>query len=183
MSRLTYIDPETATGEAAELLGAVKSKLGRVPNLLKVLANAPSVLKTYLSFADTVHTGSFGPKTREALALVIADANGCDYCASAHTAIAGSLKVDSNEIALTLQGRSQDPKLEALLVFARRVVDTRGFVTDADLAAVRDAGYGDQDILEVIGQVVANTLTNYVNHVAQTDIDFPKVNTTRKLAA
>lgn len=183
MSRLNYIDPQTATGEAAELLATVKAKMGGVPNLLKVMANAPSVLKTYLSFGETIHTGRFNAKTREALALTIAAANGCDYCASAHSAIAGSLKVDSNEITLNLQGRSNDPKIEALLVFAQRVVQTRGFVTDADLTEVRAAGYDDADILEVIGQVVANTLTNYVNHVAQTDIDFPKVTVGHQQAA
>lgn len=177
MSRLNIVNPETATGRAAELLGAVKANMGAVPNLTKVMANQPAVLDAFLGLGDALSKGSFDPKTREAIALTVAGRNQCDYCASAHSAISQSLKVDQAEIDLRLKGQSSDEKLTALLTFANAIVDKRGLVSDQDLDAVRNAGYDDGAIAEVTAHVAANILTNYINHVAQTDIDFPVVKT------
>lgn len=177
MSRINPVNPETATGRAAELLGAVKANMGIVPNLTKVMAAEPAVLDAYLSLTGALSKGSFDAKTREAIALTVAGANQCDYCASAHTAISQSLKVEQSEIDARLQGQSADPKLQALLTFTRQIVDKRGLVADADIAAVRAAGYDDGAIAEVTALVAANIFTNYINHVAQTDIDFPVVST------
>ncbi len=177
MSRLNLVEPAEAEGKAAELLGAVKSKLGLVPNLTKVMANQPAVLDTYLAIGGALSGGSFDPKTREAIALTVAGANACDYCASAHSAISASLKVDQTEIDSRLTGRSDDPRLNALLTFTTAIVDKRGFVSDDDLNAFRAAGYDDGDVTEVIANVVANIFTNYLNHVAETPIDFPLVKT------
>jgi len=177
MSRLNSVNPDTATGPAAELLGAVKDNMGMVPNLTKVMANQPAVLAAFLGLGDALSKGSFDPKTREAIALTVAGANACDYCASAHSAVSQSLKVEQSEIDLRLEGSSADAKLAALLSFASAIVEKRGLVSDADIAAVRNAGYDDGAIAEVTAQVAANIFTNYINHVAQTDIDFPVVTT------
>ena len=151
--------------------------MGAVPNLTKVMANQPAVLDAFLGLGDALSKGSFDPKTREAIALTVAGANTCDYCASAHSAISQSLKVEQSEIDLHLKGQSSDTKLTALLTFANAVVKKQGLVSDDDLATVRDAGYDDGAIAEVTAHVAANILTNYINHVAQTDIDFPVVKT------
>ena len=151
--------------------------MGAVPNLTKVMANQPAVLDAFLGLGDALSKGSFDPKTREAIALTVAGANTCDYCASAHSAISQSLKVEQSEIDLHLKGQSSDPKLTALLTFANAVVKKQGLVSDDDLATVRDAGYDDGAIAEVTAHVAANIFTNYINHVAQTDIDFPVVKT------
>ncbi len=177
MSRLHAIDPETATGKAAELLDGVKATLGITPNLTRVMANQPAVLDAFLAISESLSKGAFDSKTREAIALTVAGANGCDYCASAHSAISQSLKVAPAEIEHRLAGRSDDPKLNALLVFARRIVDKRGLVSDADIADARAAGYDDATITEVTAHVAANIFTNYINHVADTEIDFPVVRT------
>lgn len=177
MSRLNTVDPDTATGRAAELLGAVKANMGAVPNLTKVMANQPAVLDAFLGLGEALSKGSFDPNTREAIALTVAGANRCDYCASAHTAISKSLKVEQSEIDLRLKGQSEDEKLAALLTFANAVVKKQGLVSDDDLAAIRSAGHDDGAIAEVTAHVAANILTNYINHVAQTDIDFPVVTT------
>lgn len=177
MSRLNLVDPETATGRAAELLGAVKSGMGIVPNLTKVMANQPAVLDAFLGLGDALSKGSFDPKTREAIALTVAGSNQCDYCASAHSAISQSLKVEQAEIDKRLQGTSSDTKLAALLTFASAINEKRGLVSDEDIAAVRAAGYDDGAIAEVTAQVATNIFTNYINHVAQTAIDFPVVTT------
>lgn len=176
MSRLTQISDTEAKPAAAEIFGALKSKIGMVPNLYRVLANQPAALSATLKFGEELGKGSFDQKTREAIALAVAGANECDYCASAHTAISKSLKVDDDEIAKRLNAKSGDTKVNAVLTFAKAVVDKRGFVSDEDLKTAR-AHLDESEIIETIANVVANILTNYVNHAAQTDIDFPEVRT------
>lgn len=183
MPRLPAIDPVTATGEAKVLLDGVQKKLGVTPNILRTMANAPAVLKAYLELGEALSGGSFDAKSREAFALAVAGANACDYCASAHTAISKSLKVDDSEIDLRLRGHASDPKLDAALVFARKIVEKRGFVSDDDIAAVRGAGHNDGTIAEIVANVAANILTNYFNHVAQTEVGFPKVDLATARAA
>jgi len=183
MPRIAPVDPATATGEAKVLLDGVQKKLGMTPNLLRTLANAPAALKAYLGIGEALTGGRFDAKTREAFALAVAGANSCEYCASAHTAISKSLKVDDTEIHRRLGGHSGDPRLDAALVFARQVVDKRGFVSDDDIAAVRAAGHDDGAISEIVANVVANIYTNYINHVAQTEVDFPKVDLAAAKAA
>lgn len=177
MSRLNTVNPETASGRAADLLKAVKANMGAVPNLTKVMANQPAVLDAFLGLGDALAKGSFDAKTREAIALTVAGANECDYCASAHSAISQSLKVEQSEIDLRLKGQSADNKLAALLEFATVIVEKRGLVSDEDMQTIRSAGYDDAAIAEVTAHVAANIFTNYINHVAQTEIDFPVVTT------
>lgn len=175
MPRINPVDPATASGEAKELLDGVQKKIGMTPNIISTMAHSPAALKFYLNTGETLAGGQFGAKEREAIALTLAGANACEYCASAHSAISKNLKVDDEEIRRRLEGHAGDPKLDAALVFARRIVETRGFVTDDDIAAVRGAGHGDDAIIEIVANVVANIFTNYFNHVAQTEVDFPKV--------
>ncbi len=183
MARLQQIDPNTATGKAKDLLDGVKAKLGVVPNLTKVMANQPAVLEAYLGITGALNEGSFDAKTREAIALSVAGANGCDYCSSAHGYISRSLKVDEDEIVRRLNGASNDPQLNGLLTFVGRVVESAGQVSDADIQAARDAGLDDGAIAEAVAHVAANVFTNYLNNVAHTDIDFPLLRSGTSLAA
>lgn len=176
MARIAQIADENASAPAAELFGAIKSKVGMVPNLYRVVANQPAVLGSFLQFNEGLNGGSFDIKTREAIALAVAGANKCDYCASAHTTISTAmLKVEADDAAGHLRGKSSDPRLQAILTLALAIVETRGSVADADVAAAREAGLSEADIVEVVANVVANIFTNYVNNVAETDIDFPVV--------
>lgn len=177
MARLKQVSDENAAPKAVELFDAIKARLGVVPNVYRVLANEPAALSAALGFNEALSAGSFDAETREAIALATAGANRCDYCASAHTAISKRLKVRDDEIERRLQGRSDDPKIQAVLAFATAVIDKRGWVTDADLKAARAAGLTDGEIVETVANAVANILTNYINHVAETDIDFPAVKT------
>jgi uncharacterized peroxidase-related enzyme len=183
MPRISAIEPSTATGVARATLDAVGTKLGMVPNIFRTMAHSASVLTGYLSFGEALAGGRFDAKSREAIALAVAGASGCDYCASAHTAVSKSLKVDGAEIELRLEARSSDPKLNAALVFARRIVEKRGLVNDDDIATVRAAGHDDEAIVEIIANVAANIFTNYFNHVSETEVDFPLVRVGREEAA
>ena len=173
MSRITQIDPEAATGRAKELLDAVQGKLGLVPNMTRVMANAPAVLDGYLQLSGTLGHGSLTAKAREQIALAVAQANECDYCLAAHSAIGRMVGLTADQIRDSRLGTAVNPKADALIRFARKVVETRGRVSDADLEDVRDAGFDDGAIAEVVAHVALNVFTNYFNNVADTDIDFP----------
>lgn len=174
MSRITQISDNDATEDAAGLFAAIRGKIGMVPNLYRVAANQPAVLQALLGVNESLAGGSFSARTREAIALAVAGFNGCDYCASAHAAISVGLKVDEQQIADHLAGRSSDPKLSAILTLAREIVETRGFVSDDALDEAKSRGLSEAEIVEVTANVVSNIFTNYLNHVASTDIDFPQ---------
>ena len=173
MSRINQISPETANGKAKELLEAVKSKLGLVPNLTRALANAPAALDAYLQFSGSLGKGSLSAKNRERIALVVAQQNHCDYCLAAHSTIGKMVGLSADEVRDSRNGRSTDSKSEVLIQFAQKVLETKGRVSDSDLESMRAAGFDDGTLAEVVGNVALNIFTNYFNHVAQTDVDFP----------
>ena len=175
MPRITPVNPETATGKAKDLLTAVKSKMGMVPNMMATLANAPAVLESYLSFSGALNGASLNAKTREAIAIAIAEANGCNYCLSAHSVIGKGAGLSDAEITAARTGTSSDAKLGAILRLARAINTSRGFATDADLKTARAAGITDAEILEVVATVSLNIFTNYINHVSDPTIDFPVI--------
>lgn len=174
MSRINQLHPEAASGRAKDLLGAVKSKLGLVPNMTRVMANAPAVLDGYLQFSGALSKGAIPAKVREQLSLAVAEANGCDYCLSAHTTVGKMVGLTAEQIRDARLGTAIDPKTDALIRFAQKVVETRGRVSDADLADVREAGFDDAVIAEVVAHIALDVFTNYFNLVAETDIDFPR---------
>ena len=173
MARITQVADTAASPEAAALFSAIKGKIGMVPNLYRVAANQPKVLAAMLGLNEALAGGSFDARTREAIALTVAGANACDYCASAHAAISASLKVAPEAIDAHLAGRSEDPRTAAILKLATAILAAKGMVADGDLASARAAGLSEADVVETVAQVVANIFTNYLNHVAATDIDFP----------
>ena len=177
MSRIpTPASFEAAPAAARPALEAAKKQLGSVPNLFRVIANSPAALDGYLGLNAALAKGKLDAKTRERIALAVAEVNGCGYCLSAHTYLGKNLaKLDDAEITANRSGTSNDPRAAAAVRFAVQVVQARGHVGDAELAAVRDAGLDDAEIIEVVLHVALNTLTNYVNEVAKTDIDFPVV--------
>lgn len=174
MSRIPQINPESATDRAKELLDAVKGKLGLVPNMTRAMANSPAVLDGYLSLSGSLSKGHLTAKQREQIALTVGQVNGCDYCLAAHSTIGKMVGLTAEQIMDSRRGTAVDPKAEALVKFARRVVDERGRISDHDLADARAAGLDDAALAEVVANVALNLFTNYFNHVAETDIDFPK---------
>ncbi len=175
MARITPLTKDQVSGKAAEQWDAVQQKIGKVPNLLATLARSPGALGMYLNNGAALDNASISPALREQIALVVAGVNRCGYCASAHTAIGKMVGVDEGELGKNLRGESGDAKVQAALDFSKVIVEKRGFASDADVQAVRDAGYSEGEILEIVATVVANLFTNYMNHVIETEIDFPKV--------
>jgi uncharacterized peroxidase-related enzyme len=175
MSHLQTIDPSTATGKSKELLEAVKSKLGMVPNMTKVMATSPIVLQSYLSFSGALAGGLLDAKMREELALLTAQENGCDYCLSAHTMIGKMVGLNHEEIVASRTGKVSNPRTTAALTFAKQILDAKGRISEVELAEVRNAGFSDGEIAEIIAHVALNVFTNYFNIATGVDIDFPKV--------
>ena len=175
MQRIAAIDPASATGKGKELLDGVQAKLGMTPNLMKTLASSPVALEAYLQFGAALGKGSLDAKFREQIALTVAQANFCEYCLSAHSAIGKMVGLTPGEIIASREGHAQDRKRNAGLQFAQTLVLKRGEVSDQTLADAKAAGFSEGEITEIVANVAMNIFTNYFNHVARTDVDFPIV--------
>jgi uncharacterized peroxidase-related enzyme len=183
MSRIAIPSYDQSHANAKPLLDAVNKQLGVIPNLMKMVGNSPAALEGYLSLNGAVAKGVLDLPTRERIALATAQYNGCDYCLAAHSYLGKNLaKLDEREIALAREAQSADAKAAAALRFARQVAAARGHVSDVDLAAVRGAGFDDAAIVEIVTNVALNVLTNYLNNVAVTELDFPRAASLRAAA-
>ena len=183
MPRLKAIETSEAEPKAKALLEGVQKKLGMTPNLMRTMANSPAALEAYLAFGNALGKGVLGPKMREQIALTVSEQNGCQYCLSAHSALGKMVGLSDEEIADSRRGASPDRKTEAVLQFARKVVTEHGWVSDDDMGSVRAAGTSDAEIAEVVAHVAANIFSNYFNHMAGTEVDFPEVEATSQKAA
>lgn len=176
MSRIVIPTVEQSPAASKPLLEAVQKQLGVVPNMMKLIGNSPAALEGYLSLNSALGNGVLPIGLRERIALTIAEFNSCEYCLAAHSYLAENLaKVNDSEIAFARDGYSKDSKTEVALQFARWVASQHGKISNQDLDKLRAAGYDDSEIVEIVVNVALNVLTNYINNVAQTDIDFPKV--------
>jgi uncharacterized peroxidase-related enzyme len=175
MPRIAPVDPTTAAQPAAGLLAKVERALGTTPNMMRTMAASPAVLDAYLSFSGALSKGRLSAAVQEQLALTVAAANSCEYCLAAHTVLGSRAGVSAEDLAAGPHAEAGDDSVSAALRFARRVAETRGFVSDEDLKEVRAAGHGDPEIAEIVAAVALNSFTNYFNSVAQTELDFPAV--------
>lgn len=182
MSRIpTPATIQDAPDASQGLLEAVQKQLGSVPNLFRLVANSPAALEGYLGLNGALGKGKLDPATRERIALAVAQINGCGYCLAAHTYLGKNLaRLSDVEMRANRNGGSTDAKADAAVRFAAEIVEARGRVANSAVDVVKAAGYSDAEIVEVVAHVALNTLTNYVNEVFGTEIDFPQV---RELAA
>ncbi|RQO65740.1 alkylhydroperoxidase [Aquitalea sp. FJL05] len=177
MSHL-YTPATIADAPAASqaLLEAVNKQFGIVPNLFRLVSNSPQVLEGYLALSGALGRGALPAQTRERIALAVAEINRCAYCLSAHSYLGKKLaKLDDAEILANRRGSSSDAKADAAVRFAAQVARERGHVGSGPLQTIKEAGYDDAQIIEIVLHVALNTWTNYINSVAGTDIDFPEV--------
>ena len=171
MSRINMVTEVTATSEQNELFDAINGQMGMVPNFLKVLANSPAALKAFLGLHSISSEGSLEGR----IALALAEQNACEYCVSAHSAIGRKAGLNSAEIDANRAGTSQDAKAAVAVKFAKSLAESNGDVTSTELLEVRNAGYSEADIVEIITHVGLNTLSNIIGKASRVEIDFPKV--------
>ena len=175
MSRLAIPARDDVPEASKPILDAVQKQLGVVPNMFRLIAQSSAALQGFTANNGAL-TKTLDVKTRERIALAVAQVNGCDYCLSAHNYLGLNLaKISPEEVALNRAGESGDAKANAAVHFAAKVVRERGHVTEADIKAVRDTGYSDGQIVEILAVTAENIFTNLLNVVAETDIDFPVV--------
>ena len=169
------INPETTSPEVTGILTSVKNKLGMVPNMFATLAQAPAALKGYLGLAETLAAGRLTSAQRESIALAVGQANACQYCLSAHTLLGKGAGLSPSDIAQARTGSGATRLDAALAALARQLTEERGLLALSDLETYRQAGVDEGLMLEVVAAVALNTLTNYTNHIAGTEVDFPVV--------
>ncbi len=173
MARLKPLVASETEGEIRKLLDDVREELGMVPNTVRTMASSPAVLEAHRAVDEALAKGALAQRLRRQIALAVSQANGCEYCVAAHAAIAKAHGLSDEAVRDSRRALSPDSKTEAALQFAMQVVETRGAVDDRVVAKVRRAGFGDGEIAEIVANVVACQLTNYLNRVAQTEIDYP----------
>ncbi len=175
MSRLKALTREEVASTNQQIFDKLSSAMGRVPNLYATYANSPVALKANLELGETLKSGSFNAREVEGIALAIAEANGCDYCLAAHTAVGRKVGLTESEIVQIRAGDITDPKLRSLTDLAREIITSRGRPSEEILNRFYGAGYNDSALVELIGFVALNTFNNYLNHIADTEVDFPAV--------
>jgi uncharacterized peroxidase-related enzyme len=175
MARINVVDPKTATGKARELLDGVQQQLGVVPNFIRALANSPHALGAFLGLYGPLGGAALDKATQERIALVVAEANGCQYCVSAHTAIGRKAGLSADEMLRNRRGESGDAKAAAAVAFAKALNEHRGEVTSLEFEALRAAGFSDGQIVEIIAVVALNVFTNLLGKSTLIGIDFPEV--------
>lgn len=175
MKKITAIKPEVASEAAKVTMEMVNKKLGRVPNMYQVMANSPAVLEAYVKFNGALGGGTLGNKMAELIALATAEANTCSYCLSAHSFFGAKVGLSEEQM---LEGRafhSQDEKLNSGLLFAKKMLDNPKQISSQDIEPLRNVGYSDGEILEIVANVIRNIFTNYINIISETEVDWPVI--------
>lgn len=175
MSRVPLIDANLTTPDRKALLEQIHGAFGATPNMFRAVANSPAALKSMWGSFGALGEGVIPAKLGEQIAVAVADRNGCEYCLAAHTALGRKAGASAEEMSAAQGGNAADPKTAAALRFALKLVEARGQVGDADVQAVRAAGFGDQEIVEILAHVALNLFTNYVNMAFAVPVDFPAV--------
>ena len=174
MQRIHSVEPKTAQGRTKELLETVQQAFGVIPNTAKVMANSPAVLDSFLAFSTAMGGAKIGTKLYNQVKLSTSETNACDYCTSILSAVAPSAGLSAADILAGRTRNSEERRTKTALAFANNVLESRGKVSDQQLADVRDAGYGDAEIVEIVASVVLGCFTNFLNNVADTTLDFQK---------
>jgi uncharacterized peroxidase-related enzyme len=173
MSRLTIVNPDTATDAQKDLFAAVKGVFGGVPNLFRVVGNSPAALEGMLGLFGGLGKTAISGQLREQIAMAVAQRNECNYCLAAHTAISKGAGIAADIVASARKGEAPVARDQAALTFAVSLVEKRGKVSAAEVTAVKAAGFSDAEVVEIVATVVFNIFTNYINIAGDVDIDFP----------
>jgi len=175
MQRLKAVELSNAEGKSKEILDSIQKSRGKVPNLFKIMANSPASLVALTGFLKSMHGCVLPAKLQEKIALYVFELNNCNYCLSAHTLRAKKLGLSEEEMESARRGASSDVKEDAAIKFAGSIIAKRANMSDDDVSCLKDAGYSDAEIVEIIANVSLFIFTSYFNNIAETEIDFPPV--------
>lgn len=175
MNRVPLVDRANTSPERKALLDQIHSVFGATPNMFRAVANSPAALQSMWGAFGALGGGTLGAPLGEQIAVAVADRNACDYCLSAHTALGKKAGVSADDMARAQAGESSDPRTQAALRFALKLVNDRGQVSEADVQDLRKAGFSDEAVVEILAHVALNLFTNYVNVAFAVPVDFPAV--------
>ena len=175
MSRVQLLSPSDANGDCKQILDQIQSAFGATPAMFRAVANSSAALKSMWGSFGALGGGLISPKLGEQIAVAVADRNQCEYCLAAHTVLGRKAGASAQEMSAAQQGESTDPKTAAALRFALKLVNDRGQVDDADVAALRAVGFDDGEVVEILAHVALNLFTNYMNVAFAVPVDFPAV--------
>lgn len=175
VARVPLVDRTAATGSVRTVLDQIHGAFGATPNMFRAVANSPAALQSMWAAFGALGGGVIGVALGEQIAVAVANRNACDYCLAAHTALGRKAGVSGDDLAAAQSGESADPRTAAVLRFALKLVNERGQVDATDVQALRDHGWSDEHIVEIVGHVALNLFTNYVNVALAVPVDFPGV--------
>lgn len=174
-ARLSLLQRDAAPAASAALLEQIHGAFGATPNMFRAVANSPAALASMWGAFGALGQGTLGARLGEQLAVAIADLNACEYCLAAHTALGRKAGASAEEMAAAQAGQAQDARTRAALQFATSVVQQRGQIDAARVEALRQAGFDDGAIMEIMAHIALNLFTNYVNVAFAVPLDFPHV--------
>ncbi|MEY9380504.1 carboxymuconolactone decarboxylase family protein [Rhizobium leguminosarum] len=175
MSRTVVLTPAQVPAESKQTLDMFTKNIGFTPNMLAAFAQSPIAFNAWATLLSSL-SKALDVKTRDSIGLAVSEVNGCNYCLTVHSFTAEHMaKLPADDIILARKGHASDPKRDAAVQFAQKVIKSRGQVSEGDLKAVRDAGYTDANIIEIVALVAMFSLTNFFNNVFDPETDFPAV--------
>ncbi|WP_370895838.1 carboxymuconolactone decarboxylase family protein [Chryseobacterium gossypii] len=175
MARTKILNPENVPADSKQTLDAFTKNIGFTPNMMAAFAQSPIAFNAWATLLNSL-SRALDVKTRDSIGLAVSEVNGCNYCLTVHSFTAQHMaQLTPEEIILARKGHANDPKRDAAVQFARKVIESRGNINDADVSAVRDAGYTDANIMEIVALVAMYSLTNFFNNVFDPEKDFPAV--------
>jgi AhpD family alkylhydroperoxidase len=163
--RLPLIDPHTADGAVKHTLDEL-AKRGPLGPMIRGMANSSALLRGYLELSRAMKRSHLDRRVSERVSLAVQEWLGCDYCLEAHTAAARGVGLSDTDITLARQGTATDPKIAALVAFGQQIAVAPSEVSDAHVDELRELGWRDEQIADVVGLVALNTLTGSFNLVA-----------------
>ena len=170
MPRLNSVDPLKATGKTKELLDMVQQRTGRIPNMVRLMANSPAALGGYLNLATALAGSTLSAEVRDSVAILVAADGESDYTLAAVSALARKSGLSDDDIEAAQRARARDPRTSAALRFSEHLLEKRGHVSGSELDTL---SFTDGKVAEIVAAVVLNIYRNYFNLVAAPEIDFP----------
>ncbi|MEN7529478.1 MULTISPECIES: carboxymuconolactone decarboxylase family protein [unclassified Cupriavidus] len=174
-ARIPVPDTQSAPAGSQAALAQIHGAFGVVPKMFRAVSNSPAALQSMWGAFGALGGGVIPAALGEQIAVAVADRNRCEYCLAAHTALGRKAGASAEQMAAAQRGESTDPKTAAALAFALQLVESRGQSSDADIARLREVGFNDEEIVEIVAHVALNLFTNYINVAFAVPVDFPAV--------
>jgi len=173
MKKITVPGYDQVNAGTRQLFNTLKTRLGKVPNLYATIGYSEHALKAFLAFEEILNEGVFSPKEREAIALVVSEINGCEYCLAGHTLAAIRRGMTKDETLDARRGKMADPRLNVIVRLAKSITENKGFADEMIVEEFYNTGFNEGAVMELIGLVTVRIYTNYVFAFTGIPVDFP----------